>query len=128
VPTMRKMRRAPSAWVDGIFMPRYRVSGDAGGGGLPIGGEAFSAPGRDPAHRGRVDPGEREPARGPWRSRCARTAVWRRRRARGDRADTPWPAGRRKSQLRPLGIAATGTALAVTTGCRERPVRCRRST
>jgi len=44
VPTMRKMRRAPSAWVDGIYMPRYRVSGDAGGGGLPIGGDSFSGP------------------------------------------------------------------------------------
>ena len=38
VPTMRKPRRAATAWVDGLFMPRYRVSGDAGGGGVPIGG------------------------------------------------------------------------------------------
>jgi hypothetical protein len=44
VPTMRKMRRAPSAWVDGIYMPRYRVSGDAGGGGIPIGGDSSSGP------------------------------------------------------------------------------------
>jgi hypothetical protein len=39
VPTMRKVRRAATAWVDGIYMPRYRVSGDSGGGGLPVGGD-----------------------------------------------------------------------------------------
>ncbi len=39
VPTMRKMRRAAATWVDGIYVPRYRVSGDSGGGGLPIGGD-----------------------------------------------------------------------------------------
>jgi hypothetical protein len=38
VPTMRKVRRAASAWVDGLYMPRYRVAGDSGGGGLPVGG------------------------------------------------------------------------------------------
>jgi Protein of unknown function (DUF1329) len=36
VPTMRKVRRAASSWVDGVYTPRYRVSGDAGGGGVPI--------------------------------------------------------------------------------------------
>jgi hypothetical protein len=36
VPTMRKPRRAATTWVDGIFTPRYTVSGDAGGGGLPF--------------------------------------------------------------------------------------------
>jgi hypothetical protein len=41
VPTMRKVRRAASAWVDGIYTPRYRVAGDSGGGGLPIGGGDF---------------------------------------------------------------------------------------
>jgi hypothetical protein len=44
VPTMRKSRRAASVWVDGVYMPRYRVSGDSGGGGLPIGGDAYSGP------------------------------------------------------------------------------------
>lgn len=39
VPTMRKVRRAASGWVDGLYMPRYRVSGDSGGGGIPIGGD-----------------------------------------------------------------------------------------
>jgi hypothetical protein len=38
VPTMRKVRRAASGWVDGLYMPRYRVSGDAGGGPIPLGG------------------------------------------------------------------------------------------
>jgi hypothetical protein len=44
VPTMRKVRRAASSWVDGLYMPRYRVSGDFGGGGVPMGGDGF-APG-----------------------------------------------------------------------------------
>jgi hypothetical protein len=39
VPTMRKVRRAASTWVDGVYVPRYRVAGDAGGGGLPIGSD-----------------------------------------------------------------------------------------
>jgi len=38
VPTMRKMRRAPTTWVDGVYTPRYRVSGDSGGGGMAVGG------------------------------------------------------------------------------------------
>jgi hypothetical protein len=37
VPTMRKPRRAASSWVDGIFTPRYTVSGDSGGGPVPFG-------------------------------------------------------------------------------------------
>ncbi len=37
VPTMRKVRRAATSWVDGLYTPRYRVSGDAGGGGFLIG-------------------------------------------------------------------------------------------
>jgi len=37
VPTMRKVRRAASGWVDGLYMPRYRISGDAGGGQIPLG-------------------------------------------------------------------------------------------
>jgi hypothetical protein len=35
VPTMRKPRRAATTWVDGVFTPRYTVSGDSGGGGVP---------------------------------------------------------------------------------------------
>ena len=38
VPSMRKVRRSATAWVDGFFTPRYRVSGEGRGGGLPIGG------------------------------------------------------------------------------------------
>jgi hypothetical protein len=34
VPTMRKTRRSATAWVDGLFTPRYRVSGDSGGGAI----------------------------------------------------------------------------------------------
>ena len=37
VPTMRKPRRTATAWTDGIFTPRYTVSGDSGGGPVPIG-------------------------------------------------------------------------------------------
>jgi hypothetical protein len=45
VPTMRKMRRSATAWVDGIFTPRYTVSGDDGGGPVPfgVGGGEFGA-------------------------------------------------------------------------------------
>jgi hypothetical protein len=39
VPTMRKVRRSGSTWVDGVFVPRYRAAGDSGGGGLAVGGE-----------------------------------------------------------------------------------------
>ncbi len=45
VPTMRKPRRSASTWVDGIFTPRYTVSGDEGGGGIPFasgGGESMT--------------------------------------------------------------------------------------
>jgi hypothetical protein len=38
VPTMRKARRAASGWVDGLYVPRYRVAGDSGGGAIPLGG------------------------------------------------------------------------------------------
>lgn len=37
VPTMRKPRRAATTWVDGLFLPSYRVGGDDGGGGVPFG-------------------------------------------------------------------------------------------
>ncbi len=37
VPDMRKHRRAASTWVDGLYMPRYSVSGvEGGGGGVPF--------------------------------------------------------------------------------------------
>ncbi len=44
VPTMRKSRRAASSWIDGIFTPRYTVSGDDGGGPVPfgVGGSEYS--------------------------------------------------------------------------------------
>jgi hypothetical protein len=45
VPTMRKMRRAATAWVEGMFTPRYRASGDAGGGGILVGGGDAYRPG-----------------------------------------------------------------------------------
>jgi hypothetical protein len=38
VPTMRKVRRAATTWVDGMYVPRYRVAGDSGGGGIATGG------------------------------------------------------------------------------------------
>ena len=37
IPTMRKMRRAATSWVDGMFMPSYSFGGDGGGGPIPIG-------------------------------------------------------------------------------------------
>jgi hypothetical protein len=36
IPTMRKSRRAPTAWVDGMYTPRYRVGGDTGGGSMAL--------------------------------------------------------------------------------------------
>ena len=45
VPTMRKSRRAATAWVDGLYMPRYLASGDAGGGGVPFGSNQFGPTG-----------------------------------------------------------------------------------
>jgi hypothetical protein len=44
VPTMRKVRRAGTTWVDGMYVPRYRVAGDSGGGGVAVGGNAWSGP------------------------------------------------------------------------------------
>jgi hypothetical protein len=37
IPTMRKMRRAATSWVDGMFMPSYSFGGDGGGGPVPFG-------------------------------------------------------------------------------------------
>lgn len=46
VPTMRKTRRAATAWVDGLYTPRYSVSGtDGGGGGVPFGSGEFGPTG-----------------------------------------------------------------------------------
>jgi hypothetical protein len=45
VPTMRKVRRAPTAWVDGVYTPRYRVGGDSGGGSMPLGGGDYTLAG-----------------------------------------------------------------------------------
>lgn len=45
VPTMRKSRRAATAWVDGLYTPRYRVSGDAGGGPVPFGSDQYGPSG-----------------------------------------------------------------------------------
>jgi hypothetical protein len=41
VPSMRKVRRASSAWIDGVYMPRYRVGGADAGGALAAGGGRF---------------------------------------------------------------------------------------
>jgi hypothetical protein len=46
VPTMRKIRRAATTSVDGMFTPRYRVAGDSGGGGIggiQSGGSGYDA-------------------------------------------------------------------------------------
>lgn len=45
VPTMRKVRRSATAWVDGMFTPRYRVGGDHGGGSLPVGSNGLTPTG-----------------------------------------------------------------------------------
>ena len=46
VPTMRKVRRAATPWVDGLYTPRYLVAGiDAAGGGVPFGSNEFGPAG-----------------------------------------------------------------------------------
>ncbi|HEY5656209.1 MAG TPA: DUF1329 domain-containing protein [Myxococcota bacterium] len=45
VPGLRKVRRAGSAWVDGVYMPRYRVGGADGGGALAAGGGQYGPSG-----------------------------------------------------------------------------------
>ncbi|MCP5043656.1 MAG: DUF1329 domain-containing protein [bacterium] len=42
IPTMRKVRRAAANWVDGLYVPRYSVTGDGGGGGIQYGGSGGS--------------------------------------------------------------------------------------
>jgi len=41
VPTMRKPRRAATAWVDGLYFPRYTAAGDTGGGAVPFGSGTY---------------------------------------------------------------------------------------
>lgn len=46
VPTMRKVRRAATPWVDGLYAPRYLVAGvDMAGGGVPFGSNEFGPAG-----------------------------------------------------------------------------------
>lgn len=45
VPTMRKARRAATAWVDGLYTPRYLVAGDSGGGPVPFGSSQYGPAG-----------------------------------------------------------------------------------
>lgn len=44
IPTMRKVRRAAISWVDGLYVPRYSVSGDGGGGQLTYGKSGSISP------------------------------------------------------------------------------------
>jgi hypothetical protein len=44
VPTMRKVRRAAINWVDGLYVPRYTVTGDGGGGQLNYGSGGSISP------------------------------------------------------------------------------------
>lgn len=55
VPAMRKVRRAGSTWIDGLYVPRYRVSGGDTGGALAAGGGDFGAgAGINPAAAGSI--------------------------------------------------------------------------
>ena len=89
-------RRPPGSTA--FFTPRYRVSGDGGGGGIPSGGGEYGTDRRHLSHRLGIGAGERVPAA---RLRDARAAPQRlrlasARRARGARAD----------QRRPHGLSA----------------------
>jgi hypothetical protein len=44
IPTMRKMRRAAISWVDGLYVPRYSVAGDSGGGPVTYGNTGSISP------------------------------------------------------------------------------------
>ncbi len=37
IPSMRKARRAAASWVDGLYLPRYTVSGEGSGGSIQYG-------------------------------------------------------------------------------------------
>lgn len=45
VPTMRKPRRGATTWVDGLYVPRYRVGGTLAGGGVPFGSNQYGPAG-----------------------------------------------------------------------------------
>jgi len=45
VPTMRKARRGATTWVDGLYVPRYRVGGTLAGGGVPFGSNPYGPAG-----------------------------------------------------------------------------------
>jgi hypothetical protein len=44
IPTMRKVRRAAINWVDGLYVPRYSVTGDSGGGQVSYGSGGSISP------------------------------------------------------------------------------------
>ncbi len=44
IPTMRKVRRAAVSWTDGLYVPRYSVTGESGGGGLSYGSGGSISP------------------------------------------------------------------------------------
>jgi hypothetical protein len=55
VPAMRKVRRAGSTWIDGLYVPRYRIGGSDSGGGIAAGGGDFGAgAGINPAAAGAI--------------------------------------------------------------------------
>ena len=123
VPTMRKPRRAATTWVDGIFTPRYTVSGDDGGGGFPL-PWAFRGTARelrvDSPDRRPLDPGDRgHPARlhrsGDPSQRLRLAPGRRARGARAAQRDARWLPDPREPQLRPLrplgGERSLGSAL-----------------
>jgi hypothetical protein len=45
VPTMRKVRRSATSWIDGMYTPRFRIGGDWGGGGVVVGASGHAATG-----------------------------------------------------------------------------------
>jgi hypothetical protein len=44
VPTMRKVRRAITPWIDGMYTPSYRIGGENAGGALAVGDTGGYAP------------------------------------------------------------------------------------
>jgi hypothetical protein len=132
VPSLRKVRRAATAWVDGLYLPRYAAASAAPGAVIPVigggrgSGGAVAAPGATVCdHRGgraRLH-GPRDP---PQRVRVARA-----RRARGARTAQRCARGlpgRPGAQLRAQRTLARERSLGRAAGARDpgRAARARR--
>ena len=74
VPTMRKVRRSATSWVDGLYAPRYLVAGvESAGGGVPFGSNEYGRPARSSRPPASRSPRPRTCGAASSASRSART-------------------------------------------------------